>query len=103
MAATRTTKTTRTASAKAASKERDVLGKLADRGEEALHRLQDLPGGTRAVKAFNDLRERVDELGKKVSGIDRLEARVAKLERELAALKRGAKRQAGEPERKPGA
>lgn len=84
-------------------KERDVLGKLADRGEEALHRLQELPGGTRAVKAFNELRERVDELGKKVSGMDRLEARVAKLERELAAMKRGAKRQAGEPERKPGA
>ncbi len=38
--------------------------------------------------AFNDLRARVDELGKKVRGIDALEARVAKLEREIAGLKK---------------
>ncbi len=50
----------------------------------------DLPGGQRAVGAFNDLRTRVDELSKKVRGIDALEARVAKLEKELAALKRPA-------------
>ena len=36
-------------------------------------------------------RNRVDELGKKVRGIDQLEARIAKLEKELAALKRAQK------------
>ena len=40
---------------------------------------------------MNDLRERVDELGKKVRGIDTLETRIGKLEKELAALKRQAK------------
>jgi hypothetical protein len=70
---------------------KDVVGRLADRGEEALQRLADLPGGKRAVQAFNDLRSRVDELSKKVRGIDALEARVAKLERELAALKRASR------------
>jgi hypothetical protein len=40
------------------------------------------------MSAFNDLRTRVDELGKKVRGIDALEARVTKLEKELAALKK---------------
>ena len=54
-------------------------------------KLADLPGGTKALKAINDLRERVDELGKKVRGIDGLEARIAALEKELAALKRQAK------------
>ena len=68
-------------------KDKDVLTRLADRGEEALARLAELPGGTKALKAMNDLRERVDELGKKVRGIDALEARIAKLEKELAALK----------------
>ena len=68
--------------------EKDFVTRLADAGEEALQRLSDLPGGQRAVGAFNDLRARVDELGKKVRGIDALEARVAKLERELAALKK---------------
>ena len=74
-----------------ATKDKDVLTRLADRGEEALQRFADLPGGTRALKAFNELRERVDELSKKVRGIDRLEVRVDKLEKELAALKRQAK------------
>jgi hypothetical protein len=77
---------------KAADKaERDVLARLADRGEDAINRLVDLPGGTKAVKAWNDMRERVDELSRKVRGIDKLEARVAKLEKELAALKRSQK------------
>ena len=72
-------------------KDKDVLGRLADRGEEALARLADLPGGTKVLKALNEMRDRVDELGKKVRGIDVLEARIAKLEKELAGLKRQAK------------
>ena len=77
--------------------EKDFVTRLADAGEEALHRLADLPGGQKALTAVNDLRARVDDLAKKVRGIDALEARVAKLEKELAALKRAeapARRQA---------
>jgi hypothetical protein len=70
---------------------KDVVSRLADRGEEALQRLSELPGGKRALQAFNDLRTRVDDLSKKVRGIDDLERRVAKLERELSALKRASK------------
>jgi hypothetical protein len=76
------------ATAKKTTGQDDAIARLAVRGESTLARFADLPGGTKALKAFNDLRERVDELGKKVRGIDKLEARVAKLERELAALKR---------------
>ena len=68
--------------------EKDFVTRLADAGEEALQRLADLPGGQRAVGAMNDLKSRVDELGKKVRGIDALEERVVKLEKEVAALKR---------------
>ena len=68
-----------------------MIARLADRGEQTIAKLADLPGGTKALKAVNDLRERVDELGKKVRGIDELEKRVAKLERELATLKRAQK------------
>ncbi len=68
--------------------DKDLVSRLADAGEEALQRISDLPGGQKAVGAFNDLRARVDELSKKVRGIDALEARVAKLERELAGLKK---------------
>jgi phage shock protein A len=84
--------------------DKDFVTRLADAGEEALQRLSELPGGQKALTAFNDLRTRVDDLSKKVRGIDELEARVAKLEKELAALKKAkapARRQA--PPRKPAA
>ena len=74
-----------------ATKADDVIARLAGKGEEAIRRLADLPGGQRALEAFNDLKLRVDDLSKKVRGIDELEKRVAKLEKELAGLKRGQK------------
>jgi len=66
----------------------DVIKRLAGRGEETLHKLAELPGGSKALKAFNDLRGRVDELGKRMRGVEQLEARIEKLEREVASLKR---------------
>lgn len=86
MAAT-TSKTSATATSSKLG-EKDLMARLADAGEEALQRLSELPGGQRALTAVNDLRTRVDDLAKKVRGIDALEARVAKLEKELAALKK---------------
>jgi hypothetical protein len=71
--------------------DKDTLTRLAGKGEATLHRLTELPGGAKALQAFNDLRTRVDDLGKKVRGIDALEKRVVKLEKELAALKRAQK------------
>jgi len=86
-----------------AKPEKDFVARLADAGEEALQRLADLPGGQKALTAVNDLRTRVDDLAKKVRGIDELEARIVKLEKEVAALKKAktpARRQAP---RKPAA
>lgn len=73
------------------AQQKDVITRLADRGEEALQRLAELPGGQRVVKGVNELRSRVDELTKKVRGIDELEARLTKVEKELAAMRRAAK------------
>jgi hypothetical protein len=80
-----------TQATKTPKEDRDIVARLADRGEQTIAKLADLPGGTKALKAVNDLRERVDELGKKVRGIDEIEKRLAKVERELATLKRGQK------------
>ena len=80
--------------------EKDFVARLADAGEEALQRLSELPGGQKAVTAYNDLRTRVDELGKKVRGIDALEARIAKLEKDVATLKKS-KAPARETPQKP--
>jgi polyhydroxyalkanoate synthesis regulator phasin len=71
-----------------------LLARLTDAGEDALQRIAELPGGTRALTAFNDLRNRVDDLGKKVRGIDALELRVAKLEKQVAELKKAQRKSA---------
>lgn len=76
------------ATSKKTTEQDGPITRLASRGESTLSRFADLPGGAKAVKAFNDLRERVDELGRKVRGIDALEARLATLEKEVAALKK---------------
>jgi hypothetical protein len=68
--------------------EKDFVSRLADAGEDALQRIADLPGGQKALTAYNDLKTRVDDLGKKVRGIDALEERVAKLEKDVAGLKK---------------
>ena len=83
-----TTKTRSDAASGAKLGEKDLMTRLADAGEEALQRLSELPGGQRARTAVNDLRTRVDDLTKKVRGIDALEARILKLEKEVAALKK---------------
>jgi hypothetical protein len=78
-----------------AAKVDDVIARLAGKGEDAIRRLADLPGSQRALEAFNDLKLRVDDLSRKVRGVDDLEKRVAKLEKELAALKRAQKPASG--------
>ena len=77
--------------------ERDVIARLAGRGEQTLSKLAELPGGAKAVNAMNELRSRVDELGRRMRGVDELEQRVGALERELAELKQAQQGPAGPP------
>ena len=72
--------------------QKDVITRLAETGEEALHRLAELPGGARFAEAANALRDRVDELAKRMRSLDPLERRVAELERRLDALSKPARR-----------
>jgi hypothetical protein len=68
--------------------QKDLLTRLADAGEEAIARLGEVPGGQRVVEVTHALRERLDELQKRVRSLDPLEKRVAELERRLQALER---------------
>ena len=65
---------------------KDLLSMLADRGEEAIQRLADAPGADRVLGAAQALRDRLDEMQKRVRGIDALERRVAELEKRVEAL-----------------
>lgn len=71
---------------------RDVLTKLADAGEEALSKLSESARAERLAGAFGGVRERLDELQKKVLGLDALEQRVADLERRVEASEHSRRR-----------
>jgi hypothetical protein len=65
---------------------RDLLTRLADRGEEAIQRLSDAPGADRLLGVAQSLRDRLDEMQRRVRGLDELERRVAELERRVDEL-----------------
>jgi hypothetical protein len=69
----------------------DLLGRLADMSEEAIQRLSDTPGADKLVGAFNTLRDRTDELQKRVRGLEELEKRLAAVEAKVDKLAKGAK------------
>ncbi len=69
----------------AKTQQKDLLARFQDLGAEALHKLADVPGGSRLVDAANETKSRLDEMQKKLRGLDELEKRVAKLEKQLVA------------------
>jgi uncharacterized membrane protein YccC len=65
--------------------QKDILSRVTDLGSEALQRLSDIPGGNRLLEMANESKSRLDEMQKKLRGLDELEKRVARLEKQLAA------------------
>jgi hypothetical protein len=73
----------------AGTRRTDLLGRLADLSEEAIQRLSDAPGADRVLGALNALRDRTDELQKRVRGLESLEQRLAAVERKVDRLAKG--------------
>ena len=69
-----------------ATQPKDILARVQDLGEEALHKLAEAPGGARLLEMANQSRTRLDEMQKKLRGLDVLEERVEALEKRLDAL-----------------
>ncbi len=67
------------------TKQNDILTRFTDLGHEALNKLSDVPGGSKLVDMMNETKTRLDEMQKKLRGLDELEKRVAKLEKQVAA------------------
>jgi len=67
-------------------KQKDVLARLADAGEEALNRLASSPGMDRITGALTNLKDQVDTLASRVRGMEALEKRVEALERKFERL-----------------
>lgn len=66
--------------------QKDIVTLLADAGDDALQKLQDLPGAARFTEAAHALREQLEEVYRRVRSLDPLERRVAALERRLDEL-----------------
>jgi len=81
----------------AKTQQKDILTRVQDLGAEALHRLADVPGGSRLVDAANETKSRLDDMQKKLRGLDELEKRVAKLEQRLGAEPKKAPPRAAKP------
>ena len=67
------------------TQQKDLLTQVRDLGAEVWQKLSDVPGGSRLVDFTNETRTRLDEMQKKLRGLDELERRVTKLEEQLAA------------------
>jgi uncharacterized protein YoxC len=66
--------------------QKDLLTRLSDVGEEALSRVAGSPTTTRLLDSVGSMRERLEDVQKKVRGLDALEKRVAELEKRVDEL-----------------
>ena len=69
---------------------KDLFSRVADLGEEALQKLPDFPGGNRLMDMVNQSKSRLDDVQKRLRGLDVLEQRVDRLEQRLAKLEKPA-------------
>ena len=87
------------------TKQTDILTRMTAVAQEALNKLADVPGGSKVVDMMNESKLRLDEMQKKLRGLDALEQRVTALEKQMAsaAKKPAAKKKpaARKPKPKP--
>jgi uncharacterized protein YoxC len=68
----------------------DLFSKLTDRGEDVVGKISDMPAAQRIFDAGMQLKARVDDMQKKMRGLDDLERRVKALEKKVDELSRSA-------------
>ena len=81
----------------AESPQKNIVTRLADVGEEAIQRLGGAPGGDRLVGAVNTLRNRMDEMQKRLRGLDDIAARLDTVEERLDKLEGAAASKSSRP------
>ena len=72
------------------AKKNDILSRFSDLGEEALGKLPSVPGVDKVAEMVNQSKTRLDDVQKRLRGLDVLEQRVDGLERRLAKLEKPA-------------
>jgi TolA-binding protein len=69
-----------------AQKNKDLLSRLADRGEQVVGRISDLPGAKTLLDRTTQLAKSLDEVQKRLRSLDPLEKRVTSIEKRLDKL-----------------
>ena len=64
----------------------NLLGRLADAGEEAISKVSEMPALHRVTATMTTLRERMDEMQKRLRGLDDVEKRLTALEKKVDEL-----------------
>lgn len=75
-------------------RQKNIVERLADVGEEAIQRIGGAPGADRVLGTLGSLRDRVDDLQKRMRGLEALEKRLGAIERRLDKLEGKGKRTA---------
>lgn len=70
----------------AQQKNKDLLSRLADRGEQVVGRITDLPGAKNLVDRTTQLAKSVDDMQKRLRSLGPLEKRVSSIEKRLDKL-----------------
>jgi hypothetical protein len=70
----------------AQQKNKDLLSRLADRGEQVVGRISDLPGAKNLLDRTTQLAKRLDDVQKQLRSLGPLQKRVTSIERRLDKL-----------------
>jgi TolA-binding protein len=70
----------------AQQKNKDLLSRLADRGEQVVGRITDLPGAKNLLDRTTQLAKRLDDVQKQLRSLGPLQKRVASIEKRLDKL-----------------
>jgi DNA repair ATPase RecN len=79
---------------------KSTLERLTTLGEEVIGKASQNPNLARVVNAATQMKDRVDDLSKRVRGLEGMEKRIDELEQRLKKLE-GAKRRAASTAKKP--
>lgn len=76
---------------------KNPLSSLSSFSEDLFGKASKNPAATKFLQGANQLRERVDDLSRRVRGLDVLEQRVAELEQRVAKLEKPVRKPAAKP------
>ena len=78
---------------------KSTLDRLTSLGEEVLGKAQQNPAAHRLLQGAMQLKDRVDDLSKRVRGLEGMEKRIGELELRLKKLESAQKRSAATPKK----